>query len=200
GITPAPGCPEPDRILAAALGERPVEENRALASHAALCPSCAIAWRLARDYAVEFGMSLGERRPPARAGSGRGALAAAAAAILVITALLTWSRQEPPPAPAFRSGPGDTIESLVPEGGALPASSFVLRWSAGPPGCRYNVRVTDRSLNLLAGARALGQPEYTVPPASLAGVEPGSLILWQVEAIRQDDSRISSLTFSARLE
>ena len=94
GITPAPGCPELDGILAAVLGERSVEKNRVLASHAALCPSCAIAWKLTRDCADEFGMSPAVPRPVARAGFGRGALAAAAAAILVITALLTWSWKE----------------------------------------------------------------------------------------------------------
>jgi hypothetical protein len=200
GVAHAPGCPDPDRILAAVLGELSVEENRALADHAAVCPSCTVAWRLARDYAGEAGMSRPEPQPAARTGLGRGALAAAAAAILIAAALLTWNRQGPPTEPVFRSGQADAIESLVAEGAVLPATAFVLRWSPGPPGCRYNVRVTDRRLDHLAGARALDKPEYTVPPAALAGVEPGGLLLWQVETIRPDGRSITSPTFSARIE
>lgn len=200
GVAHAPGCPEPDRILAAVLGELSVEENRGLADHAAICPSCTVAWHLARDYAGEAGMSRPEPLPAARTGLRRGALAAAAAAVLIAAALLTWNRQGPPLEPVLRSGQGDAIESLVPEATALPSSAFILRWSAGPAGCRYNVRVTDPMLNHLAGARALEQPEYTIPPDSLAGVESGGLVLWQVETIRPDGRSITSPTFSVRLE
>lgn len=200
GVEPAPGCPDPDRILAAVLGERPIVENRALADHAAICPSCAIAWSLARDYAVESGMSRPQPQPTVTTGHRLPWAAAAAAVVLVASVLLIWTRQPPPAEPMFRSGQADTIESFVPEGSTLPATGFILRWSAGPDGSRYNVRVTDRRLNHLAGARALEQPEFRIPPAGLAGLESGSLLLWQVETIRLDGRSITSPTFSVHLE
>jgi len=200
GIIHADDCPDPDHILAAVLGEATIEENRSLADHATLCASCAIAWRLARGYAGEAGLSRPEPQPAARTSPGRWALAAAAAVILIAGAFLTWDRQVPPREPVFRSGRIDVIESLVPEGALLPPSAAVLRWSPGPPGCRYDIRVTDRRLNRLAGARALDRPQYTIPPTALADLEPGSVILWQVDTIRTDGRSITSLTFSARIE
>ena len=42
--------------------------------------------------------------------------------------------------------------------------------------------------------------EFTVPAAALAGLEPGSLVLWQVELILPEGRRIVSETFATRLE
>jgi tetratricopeptide (TPR) repeat protein len=47
------GCATPERIWAAARGELPTDESKALLDHAALCPHCALAWRLAHEVATE---------------------------------------------------------------------------------------------------------------------------------------------------
>ena len=96
---------------------------------------------------------------------------------------------------------GDTtIESRLAEGEALAADRFILRWSPGPEGTRYDVRVTDRRLEHLARAVSLERPEYTVSAAVLAGLEPGSVVLWQVEMVLPDGRRFASRTFATRLE
>ena len=81
----------------------------------------------------------------------------------------------------------------------LSVREAVLRWSAGPEGARYDVRVTDTALRAIAGAAALSEPEYQVPLESLADLADGDRILWQVETVLPDGSRSTSETFSARI-
>jgi len=201
-------CPEPATILRAVLGELNVTRNRSVADHAAVCPSCALAWWLAREYAAEAALE-GQTVPETDDVSRRAgppvlrwipAAAILAAAVLVVVVLAPWPREERPAPPALRSVEYETIESLVPDGSALPADRFVLRWSSGPDGARYAIRVTDRRLDHLADAASLDRPEYTVPESALAGLAPGSLVLWQVETILPDGTRLASMTFAARLE
>jgi hypothetical protein len=205
GAGAGPDCPEPETFLRAVLGDLPVAENRRLASHAALCPSCTVAWRLAREYAPEAGLETGGARAKARAGwppSPRWipAAAALAAALALVAILIPWGGPGEPGTPVLRAGEAPVVESLVPGESALPRQGFVLRWSPGPEGSRYALRVTDLRLEHVAGAAGLESAEFTVPAEALEGLEPGALVLWQVELILPEGRRVLSETFATRLE
>jgi hypothetical protein len=82
----------------------------------------------------------------------------------------------------------------------LPADAFVLRWTAGIEGARYDILVTDRRLTMIAEASSLSVPEYTVPTENLAEVESGDVVLWQVESHHPDGRKVTSPTFATQLE
>ncbi len=198
GVSSAGDCPAPEDILRATLGELTHADNESLADHAARCPVCSVAWCLARDYVRESGLVDQPRWKPSR----RWWLpAVAAAATLALAVLLApWQERTRAPAPGLRESGRIAIESLVPEAMPLAAERFTLRWSPGPEGTRYDIRVTDQRLEHLAGAVSLRRAEYTVPTTVLARLEPGSLVLWQVEAVLPDKRRVVSRTFATRLE
>jgi hypothetical protein len=208
GAVSEAACPEPERYLRAALGELSAEENRELAEHGAVCPACTLAWKLAGEYAEEAALKTSDRAegiaegrvPRARRRYWLPAAAALAAALALVAVLAPWPGREGAPAPVLRAIEQEAIESLVPEGSSLPADAFTLRWSGGPEGSRFALRVTDRRLEHLAGASALDAREYTVPPEALAYLEPGTMVLWQVEATLPDGRRLVSETFATRLE
>ena len=127
--------------------------------------------------------------------------AAALAAILALVAVVVpWDTVLRPASPGPRSGQHDGIESLVPDGAILPADEFTLRWSPAPEGARYTVRVTDSRLRHVAAGEALVRAEFTVPEEALTGLAAGDIVLWQVEAVLPDGSRVTSRTFSSRLQ
>ena len=193
---PREGCFDAERILGVVLGECPVAERRALADHATSCAECAAAWRLAREYAREG--ELAARRPSAS--SWRWIAAAAAVLVFALALPLVWRQLPPGGEPALRSVGQGTIESRTPADVPLPAGAFELRWSPGPEGTRYDLRLMDTRLEKIAGARALQATAYTVPAEALAGIEPGTTLLWQVDATLPDGRRVSSETFTVRLE
>jgi hypothetical protein len=208
GATRADGCPEPALIFETAIGESSVEKTRALADHCAECPACSIAWKLAQEYAPESGLPMPAAAEEFSDGRWRAPLwrrwipaaTAMAAALALVALLVPWREAGGPQDPVLRTLGDTTIESRIAEGEALTADRFLLRWSAGPEGARYDVRVTDRRLNLLARAISLERSEYMVPAAALADLEPGSVVLWQVETTLPDGRRIVSRTFATRLE
>jgi hypothetical protein len=208
GARAADHCPEPATILQAVLGELSVTQNRSVADHAAVCPPCTVAWRLAREYAAEAefeGRTAAEADyVPRRTGlpvlRWLPAAAIVAAVTLTMVVLVPWPWKESPAPPVLRSLEYETIESLVPDGSTLPTDGFVLRWTPGPDGARYAVRVTDRRLDHLAETASLDRPEFTVPESALAALAPGSLVLWQVEMILPDGRRLASMTFATRLD
>jgi len=191
------GCYEPARILRAVLGELSVKENRQLADHARTCGSCALAWKLALEYADEA-----ELRPKRSSSVWRWLPAAAVlvVALVAVGVLAPWEDGGGTGEPVLRSVGTATVRSLVAEEQPLPGAGFVLRWSPGPEGARYDLRVTDRRLNTLHRANAADATEYTVPESALSGLEPGSIVLWQVEMVLPDGRRVTSATFAATLE
>jgi len=200
---PEPGCPSPEAILKAVLGESASAENRALAEHAALCAPCAAAWRLAREYANEAELvpDSGAAGQPSRT-LWRWTPAAVALAAVLLFALFLLPRDSTDPVidPVLRSLGQKAIESALPPDATLPADGFVLRWVPVSEGARYTIRVTDQRLEPLAGASGLQSAEYAVSAEALAGLEPGSLVLWQVETVLGDGRRIVSETFVTRIE
>ena len=192
GITGPGSCPPDDTALKLVMGELNRSAAREFSDHAGMCPPCAAAWRLAREWADEVPRSR-------HVGRGRGGLyALVAAAVLAFAFVLLPSGLELRP-PVMRSPDTVAARSLLDEDAALSVTEALLRWSAGPDGARYEVRVTDTSLRSIAGPVTLSEPEYQVPVESLSDLADGDRILWQVETVLPDGSRSTSTTFSARI-
>lgn len=194
------GCPQIERIWMAARDELPRGEFRALVDHAAECPACAAAWRLAREIATEGG-SVEAPAPLSRTPWHRFAPVAAAAAIVVLGVLVAYPWPwGPAPVPAYRAQKAETIRSLIGDDALLSRRNCVLRWSPGPDGATYGVNVTDADLAPLASARHLDREEFVVPEAALSRVAPGERILWQIVAVLPGGREVVSPTFAARIE
>jgi hypothetical protein len=207
---PGPACPEPDRLWAAATAESPPAERHEIIAHTASCPSCAAAFRLAR------GLSQGEIQRADHGETGRAAqvvplsrpvrrpwlrwaapLAALAAAVALAILVPGGWRSVPGP---FRGGEPGEIRSQLSEGATLPREQADLRWSAGPPGSLYEVRVSTREGREIAVESGLETPQYRIPPSALTGAPAGTLLYWQVRALQPDGKSTVSKTFSVRLE
>jgi hypothetical protein len=125
---------------------------------------------------------------------------AAAAALLLVTTIGVISLRNRPPGDEFRASPGFVVESLVPAGQALPRDAFRLRWTPGPEGSRYQVRVTTEDLQVLATAADLTAPEFAVDPAAISRLPGGASVFWQVDALLPNGERLTSSTFITRVE
>ena len=191
-----PACAEAGRIWSAVRGELVAAEAQAVVDHALDCASCGIAVRLAREIQAEGS-------PAARPKAWRAAHWAAVAAGIVVALLIPVGLYEwraPRPAPAVYREPGSEITPLVAEGATLPRASFVLRWSPGPEGTRYSIRVLHSDLTIVASADGLDTAEYAVRVDSLREIATGTVLYWRVEQHLPDGSRVVSDTFSVRLE
>ena len=195
---PRDDCPRPEVLWAAVHGERPPDEVHRLVAHTAECGACAEAWRLARDLrGTEAGPAVDPATSPAATWWGSWASLAAAAGVAAVAFSAVWRLSGPaveraPAAPTLRALPADNQR--------LPRGRAVLRWTPGPPGSRYDVQVATADLRILTRARGLDVPELALPAAALAALPHGARVVWQVEALLPDGSRITSPTFVAVLE
>ncbi len=176
-------CPSAEDLWEAAAGrcERPKLE--ALILHVGECGACAAAWRMARD--LQQGDAAARVLPgPSRWYRRTWFLAGAAAAALVVAAGLAvqlgTARREVPP--GFRGQEGDWIRPLVPGEETLPRERFLLRWTPGPAGTIFDIRVLTEDLEPVARGRGLERAEYLVQATSLARLPSGARIVWQVTA------------------
>ena len=188
---PTDDCPPPERIWHAVRGDLSPAETRTVIGHTAVCASCAEAWRLARS------MEPPAEAAPAAPGRGRQRWAAAAAALL-LAAGLSWQLLDRGPGPIERGEPPE-IESLVPEGASLPRRAFLLEWSPGPEGARYDLLVTTPELEVVVRWRRLEEPRYRVPAAKLRGLGDGAELLWRVEMVLPDGRHVASPAFRVRV-
>lgn len=201
-------CPPSEQFLMAVLGELSVAENRSLADHGAVCPSCSVTWKLAREYARETGLAAAKPTSDVMNRSASSlvrrrwmpAAVGLAAALALLAVFLPWRSERPREEPVLRALDAVAIESRTPEDAPLAGDRFTLRWSAGPAGASYNLRVTDYRLNPIARAVSLDVPEFTVPATSLKELEPGGLVLWQVETVLPNGRHVVSRTFANHLE
>ena len=92
------------------------------------------------------------------------------------------------------------IHSLISEEKSLRRSNFRLRWTPGPEGSRYEVIVTTSQFKEVSRAVGLERAEFLISEEDLEEIPSGALLLWRVEMSGPDGARISSLTFSVRLE
>jgi hypothetical protein len=195
------GCPDSALLWRGARGELPREELGTLVDHVATCGHCTETWRLAREMAVSSRRtevpqtSTGWlRRPGARWA------ALAAAAVLVVAAGVVLFRPGPEPVSTHREAAEGEIRSLVPETLALPRSACLLRWTDLGEGALYGVSVATVGLEPLFTATSLEDSELLVPEPVLAGLPPGSTILWQVEASLGEGRHVVSRTFAQLIE
>lgn len=201
----APGevCPTPEELWASARGELPPDENRRIIDHTGRCPSCAEDWRLARFVGRRMAESEGGvRRSRDREARPRRWLVAAAAALVVAlggAGVFLWQEADERRTYRQEQEPGQAIESLVPEAEPLPRTDPTLRWS-GPEGASYSLVVTTTRLEVLARAEGLTEAEYTLPQEPVASLEPGTVLLWHVEATLPDGARVPSRTFRVEVE
>lgn len=205
-------CPKPEGILLAVRGELPADELRAVIDHMATCPACAQDWRLAVAFEQELSQPVQKpdrgqvqkptrelsKAPPAWRPLAVGALAAAAALALAAIGL-PWRDWIKPSPPVYRAPERAAIHSLIEEGAALPAESFVLSWTAVPGAATYEIDVTTEALAEVASTKNLATPQFQVPASALAGLPPGTRLYWQAAAVLADGTRIASPTFSALL-
>jgi hypothetical protein len=99
----------------------------------------------------------------------------------------------------FRAGRGAAIDSRLPDDASLPRDRFVLRWSSGPPGTVYTLEVAQEDLTELWRVEELETDRYRVPPHALADLPDGTVVLWRIDALLPDTTRVSSPVFRARI-
>lgn len=193
---PTESCPEPERLWAAVRGELLSEATRGLVEHTLSCGACAEAWRLAREVGGTLPLpeALNPALPRPRWGGFGTLLAAAAAAVVLATTLAR------PPLSPYREVGAVGVRSRIPEGRPLSRSRCTLRWSPGPAGSHYDLRVATEDLTIVAVVRGLEATEYQVPEGALTPLPAGAKLLWQVEALSPDGTRQSSMTFVTRIE
>jgi len=200
-IAPGEDCPTPDAIWASAHGELPPEENRRVIDHTGRCPSCAEDWRLAR-----FVGRPTDKQPGRLATGTTGTISRhrwlAAAAVVLIAVLggveLHQIRTEDHEV-VLRDQPGEAIESLTPEDQPLSRDHATLRWS-GFEGATYELFVLAPRVTVLVREEGLTESRYTLPAHALAELDSGTELLWHVEAVLPDGSRVASQTFRVRIE
>ncbi|MEW6366739.1 MAG: hypothetical protein AB1714_19085 [Acidobacteriota bacterium] len=205
---PREDCPQPDQIWDAVSGKIERQVTSEVIEHTIVCPVCAEAWRLARRLTEDLTEIEGcvPQIEPQRVAHWpwyRMALLAAAAVLVVAVGLDQYIRRRGgsiAEEPSYRGSPGQTIRSLLAEDAVLRRDQFILRWTPGPAGSRYTLRVATTDLTILDAVSGIATAEYRVPPSTLADLPSGTQVAWQVEAVLPDGSRIRSPTFFVRVE
>jgi hypothetical protein len=187
-----------DRIWRAVSGDLDGEARRDVIDRMATDPALAHAWRVAHELerARAADSPLSPRQPNRWLPAALMGLAATVIAAIGITAVY----RNRPADDTFRAASVATIEPLVATDAALPRDAFVLRWKPGPAGARYAVRVTSEDLRVLATATELTDAEFTVPRESLAGLESGARVLWQVVMSVPGGDTVQSHTFVVKVQ
>lgn len=198
--SPEGGCPEPERLWAAAAGELPVAERRAVISHTAHCAACAEDFRLAAHVVREApgrAPAAVVREFPVRRWLG-GALAAAAVVAVLMVGVQGRFGGGPDPS-LYRAGGEQAIHSLLGERPSLARDAVVLRWD-GPADARYDVFVQTTGLKAVSAARDLEVNEFRVPSEDLVAFPTGTRLFWRIEATLPDGARLDSPAFEVWIE
>ncbi|WP_426750298.1 hypothetical protein [Myxococcus sp. Y35] len=216
-VEPAGEPVDADLVWRAVSGELPAEERRVVIERVAADPAWAAAWRLANELtraaseaeppAERLGEGARARRGAGAARQGRrfrfawskplwGAVATAALMLIVVGVAM----RDEPEQPRLRGEDTAAVVSKVPEALPLKRDDCVLRWSGGPEGTRWSVRLSTEDLSLVHRVDSLERREYRVPAEVLAPLKPGTKLLWQVEARLPDGQVLRGATFVNRLE
>jgi len=201
--TDGPDCPAPDTFWAAAAGELPFEQVRALVDHGAHCGRCAEAWRILADVRREAGEAVtAPARPPAlppAAPSRRRTLVPLAVSAMAAVGLWVVLRPAPPrPAPVER-GNGRAVTVRAESSAVQPAGEAVLRWSEVPGATSYNVTVLTPDLVVVHQAVGVAAHELRLPQGVGQRAAGGGL-LWNVDAVLPDGRTVASPTFELHLK
>ena len=182
--------PEAAELYEAASGNLARERRLEIIDHVAKCAECTQAWRIALEVGARDAKVSVTRRPWHFA---------LAASVILAVGLGTYLILPDQGTPQYR----DAVDPLAPVsaiGRTLPRDQFVLRWSAGPAGTTYVVRLSTADLATLLERTDIGVPELAVPGSVLKNVKAGDELLWQVEARLPDGRRVVSQTFVVRVE
>jgi hypothetical protein len=183
--------PDAEELYEAAAGNLDRARRLEIIDHVAKCAECTQAWRIALDVGAR------EAKVPVTHRPWRFALAASVIlAVGLVTYLVIPVDHE---TPQYR----EVVDPLAPVsaiGSTLPRDQFVLRWSAGPPGTTYLVRLSTADLASLLVKSDIAVTELVVPGPVLANVKTGEELLWQVEAQLPDGRRVVSQTYVVRVE
>jgi hypothetical protein len=191
---------EIDRIWRAASGELDADARRDLVDRMAASPAAAEAWRVAQAMREAQGYPALPAVETRHSWSPTWIGLAAALALTVGLGLFQLNRSTTQPADVYRDQASPTtVESLVPSDSTLPRDAFLLRWSPGPAGSRYQLRVTTDDLRVLTTVADVNTPELTIPRAALDSVAPGARVLWQVVTTLPSGQTVSSPTFVVRV-
>jgi hypothetical protein len=190
-------CPDPELLFEAASGNLAQDRRMTLLDHVARCAECTEAWRLAMELGARPAETEASAPPvPTRRPAWQSALAAS---IVLVAGFATYLalpvRQD---AQEYR----DATEPLAPRSlvtESLPRDGFVLRWSPGPSGATYAVRLSTADLVMLFEQTNITRNELSVPASALAQVKSGESLLWQVEVRLPNGQRIPSETHVATL-
>jgi hypothetical protein len=191
-------CPAPEQLFEAASGHLARDQRMTLLDHVAQCAECTEAWRLALELntrPVEPAVEPSAPELPARnrmmSPAWRSAIAAS---VVLVAGVATYIAL-----PVGDEGPRyrDAAESLAPDSlvSSLPRDRFVLKWSPGPQGSTYSVRLSTADLALLLVQQNIAGPELTVPASALAHVKSGERLLWQVEVRLPNGQQVPSETY-----
>jgi hypothetical protein len=193
-------CPPPERLWESAREELRPQENEEVIRHLAACAECATAWRLARDLSGARAAAVTPIARPRLARSAWAPFAAAAVILIAVGAALQLFTIHPTVAPAYRADEGAWIRPAPESVRPMPRERFVLRFTPGPEGTTYDVRVTAKGLAPLARGIRIERAEFHVPPETLAALPRGTKILWQVTGYLPDGRVSDSETFISEIE
>lgn len=194
-------CPEPQRLFDAVSGGLNGAQRTQIIDHVAQCAECSEAWRLAMELGVrpaaENAQSNTSHVPRAAAGAWK--FATAASVILGVGLVAYVGVRERGESPQYRDAVASTAPTAL-SSERLARDRFLLRWSPGPAGSTYTVRLSTADLSVLLSQENLESSELLVPDAVLESVRPGEQLLWQVEVRLPDGERINSATFVVTLQ
>jgi hypothetical protein len=187
-------CPASELLFEAASGALERSQQLKIVDHVSQCSECTMAWRLA--------MELGARptAPAVRAGASWMPRFALAASVIVSVGLAAYFlipvKEEEP---SYRQA----VHPLAPTSltaGKLARDRFLLRWSPGPPGSSYTLRLSTIELVPLFLEQNITTAEFLVPASVLANVESDQQLLWQVQIRLPDGQRVASDTYVVTLD
>ena len=188
-----------EQIWRAVSGELPATERRELVDRISTDHACAEAWRVADQlWQTAQGDAISSDESHIRWWAPTWL---ATAAILILgVGIAVLSVLNPRQANEFREPGSYAVASLVPSDTSLSRETFQLRWTPGPQGSRYQVRVTTEDLQVLTTVDDLAEPQLVVPSERLMGLSAGARVLWQVDVVLPTGERVSSQTFVTRVQ
>lgn len=198
------GCPSDNQLWASAAGDLESVCNEAIIFHLADCTECSTIWKLAREIlppGQTADSSVVAMKDRVRTYSVRRSLLQAVAAVVVVgvgIAAAFFLKTDSTTPPVYRQQQDSINIKPLPGADALPRSACLLRWTAGPIETRYDLVVTDDSLEILATVKGLEKSEFLLPQETISSST--QKILWRVTAHLPDRRMISSETISTTIE
>jgi hypothetical protein len=184
-------------VWRAVTGDLRASQRRELVDRMAANPALAEAWRAAQELWREAQPTVASK--PSRIWPSQW-LAAAAVLVLGVGVGLVLQQARRGSEDTFRDANTYAVESRVATDAVLPRDDVTLRWTPGPEGTRYQVRVTTEDLRVITIVSDLIAPELVVDRGALTGVPAGGRVFWQVEATLPGGASASSQTFSVRVQ